>query len=135
MKRFSKNLVYGIIIVFAAGLCTTSTAQEVKTAPKTKQSTESVAAKEISIKTQFHCPGGKASIEQKLQAEPGIQKVHADLASKVVTITYDAATTDQEKIVAAIENTGFRTEFTPDGKVVTHKCTHQQGDDNHDHDE
>jgi copper chaperone CopZ len=80
--------------------------------------------KEAKIKTEFGCSVGKANIETCLTKEPGVQSAIADLETKVVTITYDAIKTDQEKLVAAIEKCGYRTEFTPADKEIKHSCTH-----------
>jgi copper chaperone CopZ len=83
-------------------------------------------AKEAQIKTFFHCPNGKALIEKEVAKEPGVQKVVADVETKIVTITYDPEVTDQDKLVAAIENTGYRTELTPEEKKKKKACSHDE---------
>jgi copper chaperone CopZ len=81
--------------------------------------------KETKIKVFFHCPNGQALIQQELPKEPGVQSVVADLETKIVTITYDASLTDQDKLVAAIEKIGYSTEFTQEGKPINKACTHE----------
>jgi copper chaperone CopZ len=81
--------------------------------------------KEAKIKTEFHCPNGKAMIEKELVKEAGVKSVVADLETKVVTVTYQSNITNQEKIVAAIEKIGYRTEFTPENKEINKACSHE----------
>lgn len=95
-------------------LCTTVMAQTATT-------------KEAKIKTGFHCPNGKANIESEIVKEAGVKSVVADLETKIVTIVYDSDKTNQDKLVAAIEKLGYRTEFTADGTVIKSACTHQPG--------
>lgn len=84
-----------------------------------------VEVKEAKIKTEFHCPNGKAMIEKELVKEPGVKTVVADLDTKVVTVTYQSNVTNQDKIVAAIEKIGYRTEFTPENKDINKACSHE----------
>ena len=83
--------------------------------------------KEAKIKTGFHCPNGKANIETEIVKEPGVKSVVADLETKIVTIVYESDKTNQDKLVAAIEKLGYRTEFTPAGTTIKSACTHQPG--------
>jgi copper chaperone CopZ len=80
--------------------------------------------KEIMIKTSFHCANGKALIEKELIKEAGIKNVVADIETKYVTVKYDAAITDKDKINAAIEKIGYSTEFTPADKKINKACSH-----------
>ncbi|MEI6765286.1 MAG: heavy-metal-associated domain-containing protein [Bacteroidota bacterium] len=82
------------------------------------------ATKEAKIKTGFHCPNGKANIETEIVKEPGVKTVVADLDTKIVTIVYDVDKTNQDKLVAAIEKLGYRTEYTPAGTTIKSACTH-----------
>jgi copper chaperone CopZ len=82
------------------------------------------ATKEAKIKTGFHCPNGKANIEESILKEPGVKVVVADLDTKIVTIVYEVDKTDQDKLVAAIEKLGYRTEYTPAGTTIKSACTH-----------
>ena len=84
---------------------------------------------EIKIKVEFHCNGGKAKIERELLKIDGISAVTADLETKIVTIKYDSAKQTKEKLVAAIENTGHKTEFTKKETVINSSCaSHGVGD-------
>jgi len=50
--------------------------------------------------------------------EQGVQKAVADLETKIVTITFDADKTNQDKLGRShVEKCG-RTEFTPAGKEI-----------------
>jgi copper chaperone CopZ len=80
--------------------------------------------KEAKIKVFFHCENGKALIEKELVKETGVKTVVADLETKVVTISYNPAATDQDKLVLAIEKIGYRTEFTPENKEINKACSH-----------
>ena len=89
--------------------------------------------KEAKIKTFFHCANGKALIEKELAKEKGVQSVVADVESKIVTIQYDETLTNQDQLVLAIEKTGYRTEFTPEDKVINKACSHDVPDGGEQH--
>jgi copper chaperone CopZ len=80
---------------------------------------------EIKIKVAFHCANGKALLEQGLIKEEGVSSAMADLDTKVVTIQYDAAKQNKEKLVAAIKKIGYSTDFTQDCKEINKACSHQ----------
>ena len=82
--------------------------------------------KEIKIKTIFHCGNGKALIEKELVKEKGVKEVKADLETKIVTVKYDAAITDKDKINEAIEKIGYQTEYTPKDKQINKACPHDK---------
>jgi len=77
----------------------------------------------VKIKTGFHCPNGKALIEKELKKLDGITTVTADVETKIVTIEYDAAKQNKEKLVTAIETIGYMTEFSKEGAVKKKACT------------
>lgn len=129
MKSFFKIFAILLGLLVIAG--TSQTYAQSKETAKTTSKKKSSDIQEIKIKTAFHCAGGKASIEETLKKEEGVQTVVADLETKIVTVTYDAGKTDKDKIITAIENTGFRTEFTPEGKEIKRKCTHEGSPDQH----
>jgi len=81
--------------------------------------------KEIKIKTEFRCNSGKTAIEKELMNLDGVKKAEANLENKVVTVTYDPSKLNKDKLVAAIEKTGYRTEYTPKDKQIKESCGHQ----------
>jgi copper chaperone CopZ len=115
-KLKMKKLSLLLLISFLFALTTNA---QTKTVQNKKED-----IKEIKIKAAFHCPNGKAQIETGLAKEAGVKSVVADLDSKVVTVKYDAAITDKNKINAAIEKIGYTTEFTPADKKINKACTH-----------
>lgn len=78
----------------------------------------------LKINVGFHCPNGKALIEKELKKLDGISFVAADVATKNVTIIYDATKQNKEKIVTAIETIGYTTEFSKEGAVKKKACSH-----------
>jgi copper chaperone CopZ len=76
----------------------------------------------ITIKVYFHCPGGKAALEQKLPQHDGIFSAKADLQTKDVVIDYDPVVFNKEKLVAAIEEIGYLTEFSEKDKKLQGSC-------------
>lgn len=109
MKNITRKLLLLPLLIL---LCTAAMAQTAVT-------------KEAKIKTGFHCPNGKANIEKEIAKEAGVQSVLADLDTKIVTIVYDSDKTNQDKLVAALEKLGYRTEFTPAGTTIKSACTHE----------
>jgi copper chaperone CopZ len=64
-------------------------------------------ASEIKITTSSVCKTCKKTIEKALSAEKGVTKSSLDVATKIVTVTYDAAITNPDKIRLAISNAGY----------------------------
>ena len=94
----------------------------------TSAQTTSNEPPECKIKTIFHCPKGKADLENGLKKVDGVMSAVADLQTKVVSVKYDATKLNCEKINEAIENAGFRTELTPEGKKINRECNHSEGE-------
>mgnify|MGYP000998568994 CR=1 FL=1 len=85
--------------------------------------------KEIKIKVFFHCGNGKALLEKELGKTEGVISAVADLQTMVVTIKYDPAKQDKDKLVDAIEKIGYTTEFTKEGTKINKACSHgEEGD-------
>jgi len=83
---------------------------------------------ELKVKVDFHCPGGKARIEDGLKKVDGVISVVADLETKIVTVVYDGDKLNKDKIVEAIEKIGHRTEFSKPETTVKSACSHPQGE-------
>ena len=101
-----------ILLTFMVLFVTSTYAQTVKT-------------EEIKIKVTFHCANGKALIEKELVKEDGVSSVIADLETKVVTIQYDPAKQNKDKLVAAIEKIGYLTEYSKNDAPIKKACTHE----------
>ena len=67
----------------------------------------SAQTEEIKIKTSAICDMCKDNIENALAFEKGIKKSELDVESKIVTVTYNAAKTNPEKIRIAISKIGY----------------------------
>ncbi|HBF89264.1 MAG TPA: hypothetical protein DDX39_11545 [Bacteroidales bacterium] len=94
-----------------------------------KSAISQVAESELKIKVEFHCNGGKSKIEKDVSQVDGVKSIVADLESKIVTIKYDSAKLDKEKLVDAIEKTGHKTEFSKKDAVIKSDCgSHGVGD-------
>jgi len=88
----------------------------------------------LNVKVFFHCPNGKALLEKELGALEGISSVEAALDTKIVTVVYEPTVISRDKILLAIEEVGYRTEFTDPDKVIKKACNHGEGEgDHHDH--
>ncbi len=92
---------------------------------------------ELKIKVDFHCDHGKARIEEGLKKIDGVVSVSADVKTQIVTVVYDESKLNKDKIVAAIESVGHKTEFTKPETKVKSGCSHEEGhnhnDPNHKH--
>ena len=114
MKK-SSILVFALISIFFIGVTNQSCAQK-----------EDI--QKIAIKTMFHCANGKALIEKELAKVDGVKGVVADVETKLVTIKYDGAKLNKEKLVAEIEKTGYSTEFTAKDTKINKACSHGEGE-------
>ncbi len=110
LKRLSGIVMLSMAMLFAVTSCA--------------QAQKKADTQEVKIKTFFHCPNGQALLQKELVKEPGVKAVVADLETKVVTITFEKGATDKDKLVAAIEKIGYKTEFTPEDKAINKACSH-----------
>ncbi len=71
----------------------------------------SVFAKEdpktVKLKTSAVCGMCKRKIEKNLAYETGIQEVNLDVATKVLTVTFDAKKTNLKTIKKIVSDTGY----------------------------
>jgi len=105
-------------------LCVLSIAFMINTGCKSKIDTN----KEISIKLDFFCDHGKTIIEEAIAKEEGVISVNADVKAQAVTIKYDSTKENKDKLVAAFEKLGFKTEFSKAETEVTKPCDSMKTD-------
>lgn len=72
------------------------------------------AEKVIKVKTNLHCGSCKNKIEKALNKTDGILSTSADLDSKIVTINFDDAKTDDSKVTNVITELGYKAELIQD---------------------
>jgi P-type Cu+ transporter len=109
--KATKFIAAGMLIVFfMAG------ALQVKAGAASKSET-------LKMKVEMSCANCQAKIEKGLNKTKGVDKVVVDLASKTVTITYNPDKTNKDKLVKAVEDIGYRTEFTAKDSKVGHECS------------
>lgn len=87
----------------------------------------------LKMKVEVHCSDGKARLIEGLKKVDGVKTVNVDVPKKTVDINYDPTKTDKDKLVKAVEQLGFYTEFTPKDAKVPNKCTNEDAkkDPNH----
>ena len=67
--------------------------------------------KVVTFSVEMHCNACKQKIERNIAYEKGVLDLEVDLKKNTVTVTYDAAKTDEEKLAAALKKLGY--EATP----------------------
>jgi periplasmic mercuric ion binding protein len=82
----------------------------------------------IKMKVNFTCAGCQTKIQNGLGKTEGVEKAVADLDTKVVTITFDPDKTNKEKLVKAIEDIGYTTEFSSKDAKAGHDCSGKKED-------
>ena len=98
MKTSQLKLVWLVVLLFGA-----LTVAEAK--PDKKTATFSVS---------MHCEGCKQKIERNLAYEKGILDLDVNLEKKTVTVTYNAAKTDVQKITDALKKLGYEVKLLPE---------------------
>ena len=68
---------------------------------------EKAELKEVKFKTNAHCGGCVSKIEGKLNDVDGVESSKLDMASKVVTVKYDASETNAKELRETIKNAGY----------------------------
>ncbi|MCX6154619.1 MAG: heavy metal-associated domain-containing protein [Candidatus Kapabacteria bacterium] len=64
-------------------------------------------AKEVKIKTSAVCDMCKAKIEKAVKRDAGVSAVDLDVKTKIVTVKYDEAKTNPDKIKLMISRAGY----------------------------
>jgi len=72
--------------------------------------------KEATLTANMTCDACKKKIEKTLKSEKGIIKSNADVATKTVTISYDADVTNESSIKDAIVKLGYTVEEVKETK-------------------
>ncbi|MBQ9470419.1 MAG: cation transporter [Bacteroidales bacterium] len=75
--------------------------QAVQAAPPKKD------VKTVVFDVSVHCKSCKEKIERSVAFEKGIKEINASVDERTVTVRYDAAKTDTDKIAAAIRKLGY----------------------------
>jgi periplasmic mercuric ion binding protein len=78
--------------------------------------------KEVKFKSDVECLTCKGKIEKHMSFCKGVKSVNADVETKTVTIGYNPAKTDESKLKAELEKTGFGAE------LITKSCCPGQKD-------
>lgn len=74
--------------------------------------------KVIAIKTSVICDMCETKIKKRLEFEKGVKKIEVNLDTKIVTVSYDEAKTDPDKIKKNISRSGYDAdEVVADPKV------------------
>jgi len=101
MKAFAFSLVTLLSISGSAALAQTAPVAAATTAAKAKGS------EQVQFKTSAVCDMCKARLEKSLAYEKGVQAAHLDVASKVLTVTYNPAKTTPTALRTAVQKTGY----------------------------
>jgi periplasmic mercuric ion binding protein len=72
--------------------------------------------KEVKFKSDVECLTCKGKIEKHIAFCKGVKSVNADVETRTVTIGYNPAKTDEAKLKAELEKTGFGAE------LITKSC-------------
>ena len=99
MKAFAFSLLTLLSISGSAALAQTAPAATAATAKKDPE--------QIQFKTSAVCDMCKARLEKSLAYEKGVQAAHLDVASKMLTVTYNPAKTTPAALRTAVQKTGY----------------------------
>lgn len=69
--------------------------------------------KEAKFTANMTCETCKGKIEKALKADKGVIKSNADVASKTVTVSYDADVTSESNLKSSITKLGYTVDATP----------------------
>ena len=116
MKMVKYFYVTLLAVLFVAGSTKTITAQ-----------TSALKTATLKMKVEVHCSDCKEKVTEGLKKVDGVKTVNVDVPTKMVEITYDPAKTNKDKLVKAVENIGYRTEFTPKDAKIKSSCGMDEG--------
>lgn len=74
--------------------------------------------KEAKFTTNMTCESCKSKIEKALKVEKGVVSSTADVASKTVTVSYDADITNESAIRGSIAKLGYKVEAAKEVKAT-----------------
>lgn len=68
----------------------------------------------LSTQPEMHCQNCETKIKENIRFVPGVKKIETSIERQQVTITYDAAKTDAQKIAAAFAKIGYKVQVVSD---------------------
>lgn len=83
---------------------------------------QDASSKQVVYQVDIGCQACVDKINNHVSKDSGVESFTADLNSKTVTIKYNAAKTDAEKIQAAISEAGYTAKACTSTKNATSKC-------------
>ncbi|MGI4875235.1 MAG: heavy-metal-associated domain-containing protein [Janthinobacterium lividum] len=98
-----KAIAFSLLTLLSLGGYT-ATAQ---TAPTAAAATAKKGTEMVQFKTSAVCDMCKARLEKSLAYEKGVQAANLDVASKVLTVTYNPAKTTPAALRTAVQKTGY----------------------------
>ncbi|RZK24527.1 MAG: MerP protein [Hymenobacter sp.] len=103
MKAFAFSL---LTLLSVGGSAARAQTAPVVAVAKTK------GAEQVQFKTSAVCDMCKARIEKSMAYEKGVQAAHLDVASKVLTVTYNPTKTTPTTLRTAVQKTGYDADET-----------------------
>ena len=71
----------------------------------------------VTTTPEMHCQNCEKKIKENIRFEPGVKKIVTSLEKQQVTITYNSAKTDVEKLKAAFAKIGYEVKVVSDHPV------------------
>lgn len=105
MKKIIITLAVAAATLLAVPATLNATVASVPGIEKKAAKTETVT-----YKTSMHCAKCEKKICDNVAFESGVKNLKTNLDQKTVTVTYDPAKTDKEKIAKAIKKLGYTAE-------------------------
>ena len=99
-----KIILMCLVALFSVGI---ANAQETKKKNNKKTVT-------VEFVTDIDCAGCAKKVNNTIPYEKGVKDVQVDVATKTVTVTYDPAKTDNEKLVKAFSKIKIKAEAKVD---------------------
>lgn len=103
MKRF---IIAAIVALMASMVCAPM-AQAASEMSSSSASWSKKVVKTVVFSANIHCNSCKKKVVENISFEKGVLALEVSVEERTVTITYDPAKTDEEKLAAALKKIGF----------------------------
>lgn len=103
MKRF---IIIAIVALMASMVCAPM-AQAASEMSSSSASWSKKVVKTVVFSANIHCNSCKKKVVENISFEKGVLALEVSVEERTVTITYDPAKTDEEKLAAALKKIGF----------------------------
>ena len=111
MKQLIGSIILSLALMLSVSFTAAAQDKEIQTKEaQDKKSSVKAKTETVIFNTSISCDNCKAKLEKHIPFEKGVKNMKVNVEKKTVEVTFDPVKTDKNKIDAAIEKLGYKSE-------------------------